>query len=211
MSKKQDKKGTGKPGIGFWISVFRALLLITLGLSLLFVPDKTHNMLFNAMGLFWLTSGLALIRQEARPKGNRLLLAVAILGVLAGLLVLTRDLSRMWLAEAWVKGLLGGVILLTGILHVTSYSRSERESFISNTFVEQLLGIAEVVLGVLLISSPTGREPAVYRIATAWALIGGAFVLFTTVRQWLQQRRQGQAEDVEEQPGNAEVQPAEQA
>ena len=42
------------------------------------------------------------------------------MGVLAGLLVVTRGLTRHFLAEFWVVNLLGVVILLTGVLHVTT-------------------------------------------------------------------------------------------
>ena len=104
MSDSKDEKPQGGRGVGFWITVIRGILLIVLGLSLLFIPEKTHKMLFNAMGLFWLTPGLVLVRREAHKEGNRLLLVAGIAGVLAGVLVITRDLSRMWLAEAWVKG-----------------------------------------------------------------------------------------------------------
>jgi uncharacterized membrane protein HdeD (DUF308 family) len=189
--------------------VIRALLLITLGLSLVFIPDKTHKMLFNAMGLFWLTSGLALVRQEARPRGSKLLLVLAILGVLAGVLVVTRDLSRMWLAEVWVKGVLGAIILLTGVLHVTSYLRSSGEISRGMRLVEQLLGVAEIVLGVLLLTEPTGREQIVYDVATAWALLGGGLVLYTTVRQGLRRRRQVQPEPAQAQPESIGSQPEE--
>ena len=67
------------------------------------------------MGLYWLTTGLVLIRQEAHKAGNRLFLAFAILGVVTGLLVITRSLSRQWMPEVWLKGLLGSIILLTGL------------------------------------------------------------------------------------------------
>ena len=87
MSDSLDAQYDVGHGVGFWIQVIRALLLLALGLSLLFIPDKTHSMLFNAMGLFWLTTSLVLIRREARKGGNRLWLVVAIFGVLAGLLV----------------------------------------------------------------------------------------------------------------------------
>ena len=81
-------------GVGFWIQVIRALLLLTLGLSLLFVPDKTHKMLFNAMGLFWLTTSLVLIRREAHQGGNRLWLVVAIMTI-AGLIALAFALPQL--------------------------------------------------------------------------------------------------------------------
>nr|NIV33851.1 hypothetical protein [Anaerolineae bacterium] len=161
-------------------------------------PEKTHTMLFNAMGLFWLTTGLVLVRRKAHDRESQLLLVAAVLAVAAGLLVLTRNLTRQWVAEAWVVGLLGSVILLTGILHATTQVRLGREAMRGRPIINILLGIAETVLGALLLFDPTGQRQAVYNVAVIWALLGGGLVLFTTVRQWLQERRQEEPADVEE-------------
>ena len=192
-------------GVGFWVQVIRALLLLTLGLSLLFVPEKTHKMLFNAMGLFWLTTGLVLIRREAHKEGNRLWLAVAIFGVLTGLLVLTRDLSRQWVAEAWVRGLLGAVILLTGVLHTAGLLSHGRRAFRGRPLVDLLLGLATIVLGALLILGRSGDNQLLYYVATIWALLWGGLILFSAGRQWFQDRQQKQAGPAEEQSAVAQA------
>jgi uncharacterized membrane protein HdeD (DUF308 family) len=200
MSDPRDVQYDVGHGAKFWISVFRALLLLTLGLSLLFIPDKTHKMLFNSMGLLWLTTGIVLVRQEARERGNRPLLALAVCGVVAGLLVLTRDLSREWVAEVWVKGLLGAIILLTGVLQTTELLRSGRQAFRGRPFVDLLLGVVTIVLGTLLILGRTGREQRVYYVAVIWALLGGGLILFSAVKQWLQERGQEQSDQLVEEP-----------
>ena len=200
-----DKKDDHSLGheIGLGVTLVRGLLLVLLGLSLLVIPEKTHKMLFNAMGLFWLTTGIVLIRRDAHSKGNRLLLTVAVLGVLVGVLVLSRDLTRQWLAEAWVKGLLGTAILLTGVLHVTTELRLGREALRGRPLVNLLLGFAEIVLGGLLLFTPTGNEPIVYHVAIVWALLGGGLLVGGTALHWIRERRQ-------EQPVHSEVQPEEQ-
>jgi len=181
-------------GAKFWIQVIRALLLVTLGLSLFFVPDKTHKMLFNAMGLFWLTTGLVIIRQEAHKEGSRLWLVVAIFGVLTGLLVLTRDLSRNWVPEVWVKGLLGAIILLTGLLQTVGVLRAGTKVVLhSRSFADLLLGVATMVLGTLLIVGRTGDNQALYYVATIWALLWGGLILYSAGKQWFRARQQKQA------------------
>ena len=117
MTKEESNGHSLGHEIGLGIQLVRALLLVTLGMSLLFIPDKTHAILFNMLGLFWLTTGLVLLRREAHAKGHRLLLVLAIFGVLAGALVVTRGITTQWVEEKWVKNLLGMVILLTGVLH----------------------------------------------------------------------------------------------
>ncbi len=180
-------------GVGFRIQVIRALLLFTLGLSLIFMPDKTDQVLFNAMGLYWLTTGLVLIRREAHKGGNRLFLAFAILGVATGLLVVTRSFSRQWVPEVWVKGLLGAIILLTGLLHTVGVLSVGRRALSGRPLVDLILGLTTTFLGALLIVGGTGREQIVYYVATVWALLWAGLILFSAGRQWLQAWRQKQA------------------
>ena len=197
--KERNNKHSLGHDIGLGVTVVRALLLLILGLSLLFIPDKTHKMLFNAMGLFWLTTGIVLVRREAHAKGHRLLQAVAILGVASGVLVLTRGITTQWVAEKWLKNLLGAVILLTGVLHATTQLRLGKQALRGRPIVNILLGLAEIALGALLILTPTGREQTVYYAAMVWSLLGGGLLLVTTVLQWLRERRQVQAGPAEEQ------------
>jgi hypothetical protein len=193
-------------GFGFCVQVIRALLLLALGLSLIFIPDKTHKMLFNAMGLFWLTTSLVLIRREARKEGNRLWLVVAVCGALAGLLVITRDLSRQWVPEVWVKGLLGAIILLTGLLHTAGVLSYGSRALRGRPFADLLLGLATIFFGALLIVGRTGREQIVYYVAMVWALLWGGLILYSAGRQWFQARRQKQVEQAKEQLEEHEVQ-----
>ena len=51
-----------KKNVAFGITLFRGLMAITLGLVLLFQPDKTRPMLGNFMGMFWLASGIISLR-----------------------------------------------------------------------------------------------------------------------------------------------------
>jgi uncharacterized membrane protein HdeD (DUF308 family) len=198
MKDEKKEKGSGHrlgQEIGLGIALVRSLLLLVMGLSLLVIPEKTYSTLYNMMGLFWLTTGLVLVRRKVHDRESRLLLVAAILAVAAGVLVLTRNLTRQWLPEAWIGGLLGAVILLTGILHATTQLGLGREAMRGRPIVNILLGIAEIVLGALLLFDPSGQRQAVYNVAIVWALLGGGLVLFTTVRQWLQERRQEQPEE----------------
>lgn len=166
----------------FWITLIRALLAFTLGIALIFIPDKTSKMLFNFMGMFWLMSGILLVRQELHLKRSKLFLVLGITGVLAGLLVVTRDLSCTWVAEDLVKNTLGGIILLTGILHVLGGFRIGKKKMLGRTGVGTLMGVFEIGLGVLLLLSKTGRDQYVFIIATLWALVGGTFLLLDAFR-----------------------------
>jgi uncharacterized membrane protein HdeD (DUF308 family) len=168
----------------FWITLIRGLLVIVLGASLLFTPEKTKAMLFNFMGFFWLLTGLVSVRQELHKRGNKLVLAAGILGVLAGIAVVTRDLSRQYLAEFWVVTLLGIVILLSGILHILGGFQIGGRSMQGRTTLSIMLGIFEVFLGGVFIIFQGGQSQIVYGIAIGWALIGGVLLLSDAYRQY---------------------------
>ena len=48
--------------MAFWITLVRGMLAITLGVALVFWPDKARPILVNFMGMFWLVSGIVSLR-----------------------------------------------------------------------------------------------------------------------------------------------------
>jgi hypothetical protein len=127
-------------------------------------------------------------------------LTLAIVGAAAGLLVLTRSLTGQWLTEGWLKGLLGAVILLTGVLHATSQLRKGRDALHGRPLVNVLMGVAEIVLGALVLFAPAGPDQILYDVAMIWALLAGGMLLVRTAGQWLRERRQEQLEQAASQP-----------
>lgn len=184
-----DRKGG--LSLGFWITIVRALLVITLGVTLIFFPEKSGRMLFNFMGVFWLTAGFVLFRRQAREHGSRVLRAAGVVGVLTGLLVVTRGFTRDYLTEVLLFDLLGWVILLTGILHMTAGFQIGRRAMSGRTEVSLTMGGFEIVLGAMLIYFRTGEEQLVYFIGTVWALLGGAFLFLDAWRQYRQNKTGG--------------------
>ena len=182
--------------MAFWITLIRGILAIGLGAALLFQPDRTLPMLGNFMGVYWLSSGVIGLRWGAaggRARGLALVAGAA--GILAGLAMLAR-----WLAVAGgtvhiFVYILGAIMALTGLLHIFEglptgqdhgseprAPQSRRQSQ-TRSWTSVLLGIFEVVLGVLLILNPQERVPGVYLAATFWALVGGLILIGDAVRQ----------------------------
>jgi len=185
-----DNHKNAHHGVSFWIALIRGALIIALGVSLILIPEKTKTVLFNMMGVFWLTTGIVLIRGGMHHQGNRLSMAAGIVGVLAGLLVVTRDLTRHYLAEFWVINLLGIIILLTGVLHVSTGLMVGRQALRGRTALSTLLGVFEIVLGAGLLLTPiTFQGPlpkGMYIVGAIWALLGGGLILVTALFQRVQ-------------------------
>jgi uncharacterized membrane protein HdeD (DUF308 family) len=177
-----DQNVNDKPSraqnIVFLLLLIRGTLVIVLGLVLIFNPNKSQDLLFNFMGVFWLTSGIALLRQGADSGlGSRTSRVVALVGILTGLIVFFRDVVRSWLAEVVVFELLGAVILLTGALHVLGEFRIGGWATRKTTWGHFFLGIFEIVLGAMLLFSPLDQGPIVYWTATLWALVSGTLII----------------------------------
>lgn len=174
----------------FWVTLLRGLLAITLGIILVFYPEKTRWMLGNFMGMFWFAGGVISLRWGAggeRSKGAAL--AAGIIGILAGVLMLSRTLATAWVAENIVFTVVGLIIILTGLLHMFGGFKQEEGSNRRWSWSGFLLGLFEVVLGVVIVAEPLQRSRLLFTIATIWALIGG----FILIGDALRTRRQSQA------------------
>jgi uncharacterized membrane protein HdeD (DUF308 family) len=172
--------GPRRASIPFWVTIVRAILATLLGLALLFQPDKARPMLVNFMGMFWLSSGIMSLRWGASGRRTRGIwpIVAGLAGIIAGLLALTRRLASGYLDELVVLNILGAVMLLTGLVHIGGgfrIGRLERH----RTWAAVLLGVFEVLLGILAILAQSLEFSRIFYWAlTIWALVGG-FMLFT--------------------------------
>ncbi|MBE2221579.1 MAG: DUF308 domain-containing protein [Anaerolineae bacterium] len=169
------------------IQLVRGGLAIVLGILLLFWPDKSEPFLFNIMGVFWLSVGILTLRGDRElfsKVGKRTALAAGLVGIVTGLLVVTSQLTRQWLDEEVFFFLLGLVILATGLMHLLVEIRIGGITKNVRTGVHFLLSLFEVLLGVLLIMSPSLEFHFVYWAATAWAFLYGALTMGTAVYQY---------------------------
>jgi uncharacterized membrane protein HdeD (DUF308 family) len=152
---------------------------MALGIVLIIYPTKTEDMLVNTMGYFWLGSGFALMRNPHTEKtmGKPMSRGIGLVAVLTGLLVVTRDITRRWVPEIAVIELLGAAILITGVAHMFEQFKLGQVLKRREETLDFMLGIFEIVLGLVLISSPLEYGPATYWIATVWALLFGNMII----------------------------------
>jgi uncharacterized membrane protein HdeD (DUF308 family) len=184
--------------MAIWITLIRGMLAITLGVALLFWPDKALPMLVNFMGMFWLVSGILSLRwgvHGERAKGLSLLAGGA--GVLAGIGMLSRRFTMGMVGEDILLSVMGLIILLTGLMHIFGGFRTDpvaTDLFSRNrkwSWTAFLLGLFEMVLGALLVVSPLDRGPVIYFAASVWALVGGMILIGDGVRlRRLRQQRE---------------------
>ncbi len=182
--------------VKFWVTLFRGLLAITLGVVLVFYPDKTRWFLGNFMGIFWLASGVISLRWSATGERSRgWALVAGIVGVLAGIGMLGRGVAGRFVAEDIVISIVGLIVLLTGLLHMFGGFKQDGQSIRRWSWTSFLLGVFEAVLGLLLIIEPFERGPIIYTAATIWALLGGLILINDAMRV----RRQSQVVGADDQ------------
>lgn len=201
-NEKSDQPGQGRSTIVFLITMFRGVMAIALGIILIFDPDQSRAMLVNVMGVFWLTSGIALIRRAdtMRILGKRMAIVVGVTGILTGLLVITRDISRQWMPEIVVVELLGAVILLTGVLHMFGEIRAGKVFKRRHETLNFILGVFEFIFGLRLVWSPLEHGPFTYWVATIWALIFGFLIIGDALVQRFKKPSEAEAPVKSEQP-----------
>jgi uncharacterized membrane protein HdeD (DUF308 family) len=170
--------------MAFWITLVRGMLAVTLGVALVFYPDKSRPMLGNFMGMFWLVSGVISLRWGVRGERARGFPVLAgIVGVLAGAGMLGRNFTRGWGAEDVFISVLGLIILLTGLMHIFGGFRSgpdvaqPGEPRRRRSWTSLILGVFEVVLGLVLVVAPMERGPVLHFVASVWAMLGGAILI----------------------------------
>ena len=155
-------------------------------------------MLGNFMGMFWLASGIISLRWGAsgeRARGWAVLAGA--FGVLAGIAMLSRSYTTSLIAEVWLMTLMGVIITLTGILHAFGGFRVGEGEHRKMSVTGLLLGLFEIILGVILILEPLERGPILNLAASIWALVGG----FILISDALRQRRRNMIETLDESGG----------
>lgn len=171
------------------LKLYHGGLAIVLGVLLLVWPDKSKVVLFNLMGFFWLSIGFATLRADKDTianVGKHTALVAGLVGIVTGLLVITRRFTRQWVGEEVLFALLGLVILTTGLMHMFSEVRIGGVTKSPRTGVHFLLGLLELLLGVLLLFSPSVDHPFVYWAATVWAFLYGGLYIGTAVTEYRQ-------------------------
>ena len=173
----------------FWITLIRGLLALTLGTALLFYPDRARPMLANFMGMFWLTSGIIGIRWGVSGERARGLPVLAgVVGVVAGLGMLARSLVPNVAPLEVFLSVLGLIILLTGLLHIY-HGVGKGHSEGNRSWPATILGVFEIVLGLILVFAPMERGPAILVAAGIWAALGGIILIGDALRMRTLQKR----------------------
>ena len=158
----------------WWLFLLQGIAGILLGVMLIAEPDATLFALVTFLGFYWLITGmLALVRvfvDRSVPWIWSLL--SGIVGVLAGLLVLKHPLLATLTVPTVLVIILGVQGLIMGALELV-------EGFKGGGIGSFILGVLNLLIGLLLLSSPVAAALAVPLVFGVLLLVqGGAHVVW---------------------------------
>jgi uncharacterized membrane protein HdeD (DUF308 family) len=142
---------------GMWkLIMARGIFLIVVGLILLIFPKGTLTTLIFIMGIYWLIDGVVTIIHSLQRRkfydnwwwG----LITGALGVIAGIIVLTKPLSSTVLTTSFLMWFLGIVAVINGISGIITGIRLKKHYKSERSMIWG--GIFSVVFGFILMSSP---------------------------------------------------------
>ena len=168
----------------WYVYLARGVFAIVLGILL--VAGRAQWNTLQYMGMFWLSIGLTSIAW-ARPRGSRIKwvrwsLVAGILGVLAGLIALVRPIATQFIAIWVFVALIGVLSIITGLAHIFggfSTGSEDRGHWSWGSFI---VGLVQVVLGVIVVIYPFEPIPPVLWLVTGWCLITGVLLILDALR-----------------------------
>ncbi len=174
------------------LTIFRGAVALLLGFLLLIQPESSRFYAINFMGVYWLLGGIVSLRvAKSAPRAKGFRIASGIIGIVAGVALLSRTISVSFLTLTILLSALGVLILFSGILHILAGLRFSEAIGQGWKVANVLLGLFEAVFGVMLLLIPWVRFDLAYLSLVAWAILGGIIMLGDGLRvRRLLQRQQ---------------------
>jgi uncharacterized membrane protein HdeD (DUF308 family) len=168
----------------WYVYLARGIFAIVLGILL--VAGRAQWNTLQYIGMFWLSIGLTSIAW-ARPSGSRIKwarwsLVAGILGVLAGLIALVRPIATQFIATWVFVALIGVLSILTGLTHIFGGFRTGSEDRTHWSWGSFLVGLVQVVLGVIVVIYPFEPIPPVLWLVSGWCLVTGVLLTLDALR-----------------------------
>jgi len=161
-----------------WLVVVQGIAGVLFGLLLVTAPGATSVVVVQIIGLYWLVVGLiALVGLAWDRSGWGWTVIRGALGVVAGLAIIRHPLWSTILVGASLVALLGIIGIGLGIAAlVRAFSQDGRQ------WASSILGVVDIVLGLILLFNALIGSIAVPFLLGAIAMLGGIVALVTAIR-----------------------------
>lgn len=177
MVNTQFGAGTSESGAAMvpsrWLVLLLGVIAVIFGVLFFIYPVPTLTLLVTFLGLYWLFNGIvAFIDLFANKTGRGWKLLIGILGVFAGILVLTYPLYSAVLIPTVFAIIIGVEGLIIGAAHMV-------QGFSGAGWGTGILGILSIIFGLVLIANPLVAAVGLVLLLAGIAIVGGiAAIIF---------------------------------
>ena len=156
-----------------WPVLLLGILAVIFGVLFFIYPIPTLTLLVTFLGFYWLFNGIVALIDLFRDKtGRGWKLLVAILGILAGVLVLVYPLYSAVLIPSVLAIIIGVEGLIIGAVYTV-------QGFSGAGWGTGILGILSIIFGLILIANPLVAAVGLVLLLAGLAIIGGiAAIIF---------------------------------
>lgn len=165
----------------WWVYLVQGIFSILVGWLLIAQPAWTVLTLVVLLGLYWLVSGILEIvfsLFDVNKKGSKwgLRLVGGVVALIAGLFVVNNPVFAGVLTPVMLMYIMAFTFIINGIINMVVGSDNDHDGNNEWTWGTFFLGILYLILGIVLLSSPTLVSTASVVMAAALLLIFGGIV-----------------------------------
>ncbi|MDV2482773.1 hypothetical protein F8E02_12375 [Methanoculleus sp. Wushi-C6] len=159
-----------------WLVLLLGVIAVIFGVLFFIYPVQTLTLLVTFLGLYWFFNGIvALIGLFTDSTGRGWKLLVGILGVLAGILVLTYPLYSAVLIPTVLAIIIGVEGLIIGAVYMV-------QGFSGSGWGTGILGILSIIFGLVLIANPLVAAVGLVLLLAGLAIVGGIAAIVVSFR-----------------------------
>ncbi len=169
----------------YWVFLARGSFALALGAALL-VSGSGLSLLGNFLAVYWIVGALLTLHWaigSRAARGRRLGAVAGVIGIVAGILVLFRELLDGFVGQGYLLDLLGLCAIATGLLRLSGGFRDDQlASENPRGRYRFVVGTLDLGLGVALIAVSEGTVSTVRPLLAVWGLLTGTFLVLDALR-----------------------------
>lgn len=153
----------------------QGIVLLIVGLILLLFPAASLTTLVFILGVYWLIEGVATVYSALQQRTHYRYwwwsLITGGLGILAGVIVLSKPGSSTVFTTSFLVSLLGFIAILNGISALITANQLKKRQQNGKTYLWR--GIFALILGILLIAAPFSSALVIVKIIGIFLILAG--------------------------------------
>ena len=169
----------------WWIPLTQGIAAILFGLYAFTHTGQTMATILLFLGLYWIFNGVFSIIAAIRGKTNKSRLWQLIgggLSIVAGVFAVSHPLMASVVSASFVGTIIGLSAIISGVTQMIAGREVMDGAGRDWSLGSFLLGLLNVVFGIIIIGSPVLAFATFIRILAFWVIIAGCGLLFAAFR-----------------------------